>query len=73
MLTSWLSAGLLVSGGLLGCLGAYMQYNPLLAVAGADCWLGRLFLGQRNGQAGARHPLEAVLMVFEQSFHPVWF
>ncbi|WP_370454290.1 histidine kinase [Serratia sp. 3ACOL1] len=73
MLASWLSAGLLVIGGLLGCLGAYMQYNPLLAVAGAGCWLVRLFPGLRNGQAGAKHPLEAVLMVFEQSFHPVWF
>ncbi|HEI8865396.1 histidine kinase [Serratia sp. AKBS12] len=34
MLFSWLSAGLLMAGVLLGSLAAHWQWNPLLAVAG---------------------------------------
>lgn len=45
MLASWLSAGLLVVGALLGCLGAYWQYNPLIAVAGVGLLLGIITSG----------------------------
>ncbi|ERK16928.1 hypothetical protein L580_0507 [Serratia fonticola AU-P3(3)] len=52
MLTSWLSAGLLVIGGLLGCLGAYMQYNPLLAVAGGGLLAGAAISGATEWSSG---------------------
>ncbi|WP_422527896.1 histidine kinase [Serratia fonticola] len=45
MLASWLSAGLLAIGGLLGCLGAYIQYNPLLTVAGIGLLAGAILSG----------------------------
>ncbi|MBP1129134.1 MULTISPECIES: histidine kinase [Serratia] len=34
MLASWISVGLLVTGTLLGSLGAHLQFNPLLVTAG---------------------------------------
>jgi hypothetical protein len=52
MLTSWLSAGLLVIGGLLGCLGAYLQYNPLLAVAGTGLLAGAVISGATEWSSG---------------------
>ena len=52
MLASWLSAGLLVIGGLLGCLGAYLQYNPLLAVAGSGLLAGAIISGATEWSSG---------------------
>lgn len=52
MLASWLSAGLLVIGGLLGCLGAYLQYNPLLAVAGSGLLAGAIVSGATEWSSG---------------------
>lgn len=52
MLASWLSAGLLVAGALLGCLGAYLQYNPLLAMAGVGLLLGVITSGFTELQSG---------------------
>ncbi len=45
MLASWLSAGLLVAGALLGCLGAYLQDNALLVMAGVGLLLGIITSG----------------------------
>ncbi|MFN3068790.1 histidine kinase [Serratia sp. J2] len=52
MLASWLSVGLLVMGGLLGCLGAYLQYNPLLAVAGTGLLSGAIISGATEWSSG---------------------
>ncbi|ATM79013.1 histidine kinase [Serratia fonticola] len=52
MLASWLSAGLLVIGGLLGCFGAYMQYNPLLVVAGIGLLAGAAISGATEWSSG---------------------
>ncbi|MEB7883046.1 histidine kinase [Serratia fonticola] len=52
MLASWLSAGLLVVGGLLGCLGAYMQCNPLLTVAGFGLLAGAILSGATEWSSG---------------------
>ena len=45
MLASWLSAGLLVSGALLGSVGAHLQFNPLLLVAGVTLLAGIVISG----------------------------
>jgi hypothetical protein len=45
MWASWLSAGLLVFGALLGSLGAHWQYNPLLAIAGVILAAGIVISG----------------------------
>ncbi|MGF6189637.1 histidine kinase [Serratia sp. 2723] len=52
MLASWLSAGLLVIGGLLGCLGAYLQSSPLLAVAGTGLLAGAVISGVTEWSSG---------------------
>ncbi|QUY50092.1 histidine kinase [Serratia plymuthica] len=45
MWASWLSAGLLILGALLGSLGAHLQFNPLLAVAGIALSAGMVISG----------------------------
>lgn len=42
MLASWISAGLLVLGALVGSVGAHLQANAALAIAGAMIALGIL-------------------------------
>lgn len=45
MWASWLSSGLLILGALLGSLGAHLQFNPLLAVAGGVLLAGIVISG----------------------------
>ncbi|MDT3251018.1 histidine kinase [Serratia sp. root2] len=45
MWASWLSAGLLILGALLGSLGAHLQFNPMLAVAGISLTAGMVISG----------------------------
>ncbi|AGP46948.1 histidine kinase [Serratia plymuthica] len=45
MWASWLSSGLLILGALLGSLGAHLQFNPLLAVAGGALLAGIVISG----------------------------
>lgn len=52
MWVSWLSAGLLVAGALLGSLGAHLQLNPLLAVAGMVLLTGIVISGFTECQGG---------------------
>lgn len=52
MLASWLSAGLLVIGALLGSLGAHLQFNPLLAVAGIALLAGIVISGFTECRSG---------------------
>ena len=56
MLARWLSAGLLVSGALLGSLGAHLQFNPVLLVAGFALTAGTVISGFTVCGAGAEHP-----------------
>ncbi|CAI0706301.1 MAG: histidine kinase [Serratia proteamaculans] len=52
MLASWLSAGLLVTGALLGSLGAHLQFNPLLAVSGVALLAGIVISGFTECRGG---------------------
>ncbi|CAI1516465.1 histidine kinase [Serratia ficaria] len=52
MSASWLSAGLLVLGALLGSLGAHLQCNPLLAVAGVMLLAGMVTSGFTEFESG---------------------
>lgn len=52
MLATWWSAGLLVSGALLGSLGAHLQFNPLLLVAGIALAAGTVISGFTECRGG---------------------
>jgi hypothetical protein len=52
MLATWLSAGLLVSGALLGSLGAHLQFNLLLLVAGIALAAGTVISGFTECRGG---------------------
>ncbi|MGB8663947.1 histidine kinase [Serratia inhibens] len=52
MWASWLSSGLLILGALLGSLGAHLQFNPLLAVAGIALLAGMVISGLTECRLG---------------------
>lgn len=52
MWASWLSSGLLILGALLGSLGAHLQFNPLLAVAGIALLAGMVISGLTEFRLG---------------------
>ncbi|PYD39139.1 histidine kinase [Serratia plymuthica] len=52
MWASWLSSGLLILGALLGSLGAHLQFNPLLAVAGGALLAGIVISGLTECRLG---------------------